>query len=54
MLTWTATATAVVPGITTCPISLSGTAQLVGDVIQIPYSGTTCMGAVSGTETLKK
>jgi hypothetical protein len=54
VLTWSATATAVVPGVTTCPIALSGTAQMVGDTITIPYSGTTCLGPVSGTETLKK
>jgi hypothetical protein len=54
VLSWTATATAVVPGITTCNISLSGTAQIVGDTIVVPYSGTTCMGSVSGTETLKR
>ena len=54
VLTWSASATAVIPGITTCAISLSGTAQVVGDTIQIPYSGTSCFGALSGTETLKK
>jgi hypothetical protein len=54
VLTWSATATAVVPGVATCPIALSGTAQMVGDTIKIPYTGTTCLGPVSGTETLKK
>lgn len=54
VLTWTASATAVVPNVTSCPITLSGTAQLVGDTIQVPYTGTTCLGPVSGTETLKK
>jgi hypothetical protein len=54
VLTWTAAATAVVPGVTTCPITLSGTATMVGNTIKIPYSGTTCLGPVSGTETLKK
>ena len=54
VLTWSATASAVVPNFTTCNISLSGTAQLVGDSIQVPYTGTTCLGPVSGTETLKK
>ena len=54
VLTWSANATAVVPGIATCAISLSGTAQVVGDTIQIPYSGTSCLGPLSGTETLKK
>jgi len=55
VLTWSAAATAVVPGLATCPIALSGTAQMINDTtIQIPYSGTTCLGPVSGTETLKK
>src|SRR5262249_13660092 len=49
VLTWSANATAVIPGITTCAISLSGTAQYVGDTIQIPYTGTSCFGALSGT-----
>jgi hypothetical protein len=54
VLTWSAAATAVVPGVTNCAIALSGTAQMVGETIQIPYSGTTCLGPVSGTQTLKK
>jgi hypothetical protein len=55
VLTWSATATAVVPNVTTCPINLSGTATLAADgTIQIPYTGTTCLGPVSGTQTLKK
>ena len=53
-LTWSATATASAPGFPNCNISLSGTATLVGDTISIPYSGTTCMGPVNGTEILKK
>jgi hypothetical protein len=53
-VTWTASATAVIPNLATCPIALAGTATLVGDTIQIPYSGTTCLGPVSGTETIKK
>jgi hypothetical protein len=54
VLTWSAAATAVVAGVASCPIAISGTAQMVGDLIQIPYSGTTCLGPVSGTQTLKK
>src|SRR5579871_2797505 len=53
VLTWTASATASVPNVTTCQIQLSGTAQLVGDTIQIPYTGTSCLGNLNGTETLK-
>jgi len=53
-LTWTASGTAVLPNLTTCPISLSGTAQLAGDTITVPFTGTTCLGPISGTETMKK
>jgi len=52
---WTATATATGPGVTTaCAISLAGTAALEGNQIRIPYSGTTCLGPVSGVEFLGK
>ena len=54
VISWTATANASVPGLATCPISLSGTAELLVDSIRIPYSGTTCLGPVSGIETLRK
>jgi len=55
VLTWSATATAAVTGVATCPINISGTATMAADgTIQIPYSGTTCLGPVSGTQTLKK
>ena len=54
-VTWTATATGNVPGLPPCPISLSGTATLETDNrIRIPYSGTTCLGPVSGTEIIKR
>jgi hypothetical protein len=52
---WTATATATGAGVPTgCAISLAGTAALDGNQIRIPYSGTTCLGPVSGTEILGK
>jgi hypothetical protein len=54
VISWTAQANASVPGLATCPISLSGTADLLVDSIRIPYSGTTCLGPVSGIETLRK
>src|SRR5262245_5996930 len=38
----------------TCPFSLSGTGQVAADSITIPYSGTTCLGPVSGTQTLRR
>ncbi|HVL67366.1 MAG TPA: hypothetical protein VM364_08890 [Vicinamibacterales bacterium] len=51
---WSGTATASAPGLTSCAVALSGTAMLTVDAIRIPYSGTTCLGPVSGTETLKR
>jgi hypothetical protein len=52
---WTAVATATGPaGVSSCAISLTSSAQLNGDEIEIPYSGTTCLGDVSGTERLRK
>ena len=51
---WSATATATIAGLPPCAISLSGVATLETDRIRIPYSGTTCMGTVSGTEVVKR
>ncbi|HXT70309.1 MAG TPA: hypothetical protein VN700_11170 [Vicinamibacterales bacterium] len=52
---WSANATATLPGNpTSCAISLSGVATLETDKIRIPYSGTTCMGPVSGTEVVRR
>jgi len=53
-VTWSATATATMAGLPPCAISLSGVATLGTDKITIPYSGTTCIGPVSGTEVLKR
>jgi hypothetical protein len=53
-LTWNADATMSAPGFPNCDVRLAGTAALAGDTISIPYSGTTCLGPVSGTEILKK
>jgi hypothetical protein len=53
-ITWKANGTATAPGITSCAIALTGTAELGVDSIRIPYSGTTCLGAVAGVETLRK
>jgi hypothetical protein len=51
----TAKGTANIPGIPGCSFSLSGTGTIVENrEITIPYSGTTCLGPVSGTETLRK
>jgi hypothetical protein len=53
-ITWTSTAVGTSPSIDNCPISLAGTATLTNDQIRVPFTGTTCLGAVSGTEILRK
>ncbi len=53
-LTWTATAVGTSPTTPDCPISLSGTAEFDNNQIRVPFSGTTCLGPVSGTEILRK
>lgn len=53
-VTWTATAIGTSPSIDSCPISLSGTATMLNDQIRVPFTGTTCLGAVSGVEILRK
>src|ERR1039457_1656521 len=51
----TVTGSASLPGVTTnCPFSLSSTALVETDDIRIPYTGTTCLGPVSGVEVLHK
>ena len=53
-VTWSATATATIAGLPSCAISLSGVATLESDRIRIPYTGTTCLGPVSGTEIVRR
>jgi hypothetical protein len=53
-IAWTANATGTTPSIPSCAISLSGTAELGVNSIRVPYSGTTCLGPVSGVEVLNK
>lgn len=53
-VTWNATASASVPDLPSCPITLSGTAELGVDSIRVPYSGQTCLGPVSGVEVMRK
>ena len=54
-LTWSANATGTLQGQPPCQIALSGTATLEADNrIRIPYSGTTCLGQVSGTEIISR
>ena len=44
--------TVTAPGATGCSFTLTGTARVVGDAIQLDYAGSTCLGPVSGTEIL--
>jgi len=41
-------------GISLCPFSLTGSGTITGDTLPLAYSGSTCLGPVSGTETLKR
>ena len=53
-VTWQASGLANGGGFTDCAVTLSGTATIAADSIQIPYTGTACGMPVAGTETLKK
>src|SRR5262245_28143187 len=53
-ITWSANALASTPQIPSCAIALNGTAELGVASIRVPYSGTTCLGPVSGVEVLNK
>ncbi|OFW11455.1 MAG: hypothetical protein A3H96_00700 [Acidobacteria bacterium RIFCSPLOWO2_02_FULL_67_36] len=53
-LNWSAQAVASAPGLPSCNVTLTGTAELQVDSIKVPYSGDTCLGKVSGTEILKR
>jgi hypothetical protein len=51
---WSAQGVANAPGISGCNITLKGTAELGVSSIRVPYSGDTCLGKVSGVETLRR
>ena len=54
-IAWSASGTATSPVTPPCAFSLTGTAQLEGsEIIRVDYSGTTCLGPISGTEILQK
>jgi hypothetical protein len=53
-IAWSADGNATAPGLTSCAIKLTGTATVGTDSIVVPYTGTTCLGPVSGIETLRK
>jgi hypothetical protein len=54
VINWSANANAVAAGMPSCAILLTGTAELGVDSIRIPYSGSTCLGPVSGVEILNR
>jgi hypothetical protein len=47
-------ATAANLPVSPCTITLTGTAELGTNSIRVPYSGNTCLGAVSGVQILNK
>jgi hypothetical protein len=51
---WSAQGTASAPGLPSCAISLTGTAEIGISSVSVPYSGDTCLGKVSGVELLKR
>jgi hypothetical protein len=51
---WSAQGTGTAPGLTSCDISLRGTAEIGIDSVRVPYSGDTCLGKVNGVEILKR
>ena len=52
----TVTGTASMTGIPSCSFTMSGTGSIEdnGNTLRIPYSGTTCLGPISGSEVLRK
>jgi len=51
---WGANGTATILNQPACAITLTGTAELGANSIRVPYSGSTCLGPVSGVEILNK
>jgi hypothetical protein len=54
LIKWTAQGNATAPGLTSCNITLEGTAELTTDSIRVPYLGDTCLGKVNGVENMKR
>jgi hypothetical protein len=52
----TATGTGSMPGIPSCAFALTSVATISdnNNALTVPYTGTTCLGPVHGTETLRK
>jgi hypothetical protein len=53
-ISWKASGTGAAPGLPSCNISLTGTAEIGIDSVRVPYSGDTCLGKVSGVEVLRR
>jgi hypothetical protein len=54
VIPWAATGTAT-QGATTCPFNLTGTGTFQGTShILLNYAGTTCLGPISGSETITR
>jgi len=51
---WSADGVASAPGLSSCDIKLRGTAEIGVTTVRVPYSGDTCLGKVSGVETLSR
>jgi len=41
-------------GLPSCPFSIGGTGTISGETIAVPYNGSTCLGPLSGTQTLQR
>ena len=53
-VSWSAEGTAVAPGLASCKITLTDTAEIGITTVRVPYSGETCLGKVNGVESLKR
>jgi hypothetical protein len=53
-ITWAASGNGVSPTMTTCAVSLTGTIVVGSTQIRVVYTGTTCLGPVSGAEILRR
>ena len=53
-INWTAQGNATAPGLPSCAITLTGTAEIGTETIRVPYTGDTCLGKVSGVEELRR
>jgi hypothetical protein len=53
-ISWSARGNASAADLASCAFTLTGTAELGPTSVRIPYSGDTCLGKVSGVETLHR